>query len=450
MDHSRKLKSINFLRNIRDVMFRHIKPGDHLTVALSGGVDSVVLLHILVTLSREMPLTLSAVHVNHGISSNATLWSKFCCHLCHAYGVSIYIAYLKIKKEKGESLEARAREERYRVFNQIQANYVVLAQHLDDQAETLLLQLFRGAGIKGLCGMPLVRKQSSIAAPQILRPLLEISRDEIEAYGRLNKLNWINDESNNNTIFNRNFLRHDVFPILKKRYPNYPKTLLRTSRHFSEASLLLDELAVIDNEHCVVLGNIQINHIRLLSFARAKNLLRYKLLQQGITPPSTAKLETILHQILSAGPDSQPCISFGNTEIRSYKGSIYILPSKTSLQCSEHYVWNGEAHLLLSHLNGTIRFTEAKSQGISQKKISAELITIRSRKGGEFFMPACNRPRRSLKNLLQEASIPPWKRSTIPLMFYGEKLIWVPSIGIDCEFQAKSDELGILPIWNPM
>ncbi|WP_293008465.1 tRNA lysidine(34) synthetase TilS [Nitrosomonas sp.] len=450
MVHSRKLKSINFLRNIRDVLFTHIKPGDHLAVALSGGVDSVVLLHILVTLSREIPLTLSAVHVNHGISSNANLWSKFCCHLCHAYGVSIYIAYLKIKKEKGESLEARAREERYRVFNQIQANYVVLAQHLDDQAETLLLQLFRGAGIKGLCGMPLVRKQPSIAAPQILRPLLEISRDEIEAYGRLNKLNWINDESNDSIIFNRNFLRHDILPILKKRYPNYPKTLLRTSRHFSEASLLLDELAIIDNEHCVVSGKIQINHLRLLSFARAKNLLRYNLLQQGITPPSTVKLETILHQILSAGPDSQPYISFGNTEIRCYKGSIYILPSTTSLQSSAHYVWNGEAHLVLSHFNGAIRFAEVKNQGISQKKISTELITIRSRRGGELFMPACNRPRRSLKNLLREASIPPWQRNTIPLMFYGEKLIWVPSIGVDCEFQVKSDELGILPIWDSM
>lgn len=452
MVHSRKLESTNFLCAIQDVLLAHIKPGDHLTVALSGGVDSVVLLHILVTLSRsrEMPFTLSAVHVNHGISGDATLWSKFCCHLCNSYGISIYIAYLKIKKETGESLEANAREERYRVFSQIQANYVVLAQHLDDQAETLLLQLLRGAGIKGLCGMPLIRKQSSIAAPQILRPLLEISRDEIEAYGRLNKLNWINDESNDSIIFNRNFLRHEILPVLKKRYPNYPKTLLRASRHFSEASLLLEELAVIDNEDCVISGKIQVNCIRMLSFARAKNLLRYNLLQRGITPPSTMKLETILHQILSTRPDSQPYISFGNTEIRCHKGSIYILPSKTSFPGSARYVWNGEAHLVLNNFNGTIHFTEVKNHGISQKKISTELITIRSRKGGERLMPACNRPRRSLKNLLQEASIPPWERNTIPLMFYGEKLIWVPGIGIDCEFQVKSEELGILPIWDPM
>ncbi|MBY0499925.1 MAG: tRNA lysidine(34) synthetase TilS [Nitrosomonas sp.] len=450
MVHSRKLKSINFLCNVRNTLLAHIKPGDHLAVALSGGVDSVVLLHALASLSREIPLTLSAVHINHGISSNATLWSKFCCHLCHSYGISIYIAYLKIKKETGESLEAKAREERYRVFSQIHANYVVLAQHLDDQAETLLLQLLRGAGIKGLCGMPPVRKLSSPAIPQILRPLLEISRDEIESYGRLNKLNWIKDESNDSIIFNRNFLRHEILPILKKRYPNYPKTLLRTSRHFSEASSLLDELAAMDNENCMVSGKIQISSIRMLSFARAKNLLRYNLAQRDITLPSTVKLETILHQIMSAGPDSHPCISFGNTEIRCHKGSIYILSNKASLSSSARYIWNGESHLVLDHFNGTICFTDVKSQGISRKKISTELITIRSRKGGECFMPTCNRPRRSLKNLLQEASIPPWERNTIPLIFCGEKLIWVPGIGIDCEFQVKSDELGILPIWHSM
>lgn len=450
MVHSRKLKSINFLRNVREALLAHIKPGDHLAVALSGGVDSVVLLHTLATLSREIPLTLSAVHINHGISSNAILWSKFCCHLCHSYGISIYIAYLKIKKETGESLEAKAREERYRVFSQIQADYVVLAQHLDDQAETLLLQLLRGAGIKGLCGMPPVRKLSPIGIPQILRPLLEISRDEIESYGRLNKLNWIKDESNDSIIFNRNFLRHEILPILKKRYPNYPKILLRTSRHFSEASLLLDELAAIDNEYCMVSGKIQISNIRMLSFARAKNLLRYNLAQRDITLPSTVKLETILHQILSAGPDSQPCIRFGNTEIRRHKGSIHILSSKTTFSSSAHYIWNGETHLVLDHFNGTICFTDIKSQGISRKKISTELITIRSREGGERFMPTCNRPRKSLKNLLQEASIPPWERNTIPLIFCGEKLIWVPGIGIDCEFQVESDEFGILPIWHPL
>lgn len=449
MAHLRKSKSNNLLCDTKDVLLAHIKQGSRLTIALSGGIDSVVLLHLLATLSKQMQFTLSAVHVNHGISHHAKLWSQFCCNLCYAYDVPIYVAYLKIKKESGLSLEAVAREERYGIFSQMQADYMVLAQHLDDQAETLLLQLFRGAGIKGLSAMPIVRKQNSPTAPQILRPLLEISRNSIEAYAKQNKLNWINDESNDSIAFNRNFLRHKILPLLKGRYPNYPKTLLRTSRHLSEASCLLDELAEIDRAQCLISGKLQVDTLRKLSFPRAKNLLRYTLIQQNANIPSTAKLENILNQLLSLRTDSQLHISFGNTEIRCYKGSIYVLPRKALLHKPEQYRWHGETFLALRHLNGTLHFTQAEGQGISQQKIIGKPVVIRSRSGGEHFMPAYNRPRRSLKNLLQEASIPPWERHTMPLLFCGEKLVWVPGIGIDCEFQVKSEELGILPIWNP-
>lgn len=449
MAHLRKSKSNSLQYDVREVLLAHIKPGSHLTIALSGGVDSVVLLHVLATLSRQMQLTLSAVHVNHGISNNALLWSRFCCNLCHTYGISIYVAYLQVRKEPGISLEAIAREERYRIFNHLQADYVVLAQHLDDQAETLMLQLLRGAGIKGLSAMPIVRKQLSDTAPEILRPLLEISRNRIEAYARQNKLNWINDESNDSTIFNRNFLRHEILPLLRKRYPNYPKTLLRTSRHLSEASLLLDELAAIDSENCLISGKLQVDKIRKLSFSRAKNLLRCILSQQGVNLPSTVKLENILTQLLSVRTDNQLHIGWGDHEIRCYKGAIYILPRKRLVQQSKQYLWHGEQHLALPHLSGTIHFKQVKDQGINQQKIMAEPAMIRLRSGGERFMPACNRPRRSLKNLLQEASIPPWERNVMPLLFCGEKLVWVPGIGIDCEFQVKSGEFGILPLWNP-
>ena len=449
MAHLRKSKSNNLLCDTSEVLLAHIKQGDHLTIALSGGIDSVVLLHVLAKLSKQLQFKLSAVHVNHGISSNASLWSRFCCSLCHTYGISIYVAHLQIKKEAGISLEAIAREERYRVFSHMQANYLVLAQHLDDQAETLLLQLFRGAGVRGLSAMPIIRKQASDAAPQILRPLLDISRSRIEAYARQNKLNWINDESNDNIAFNRNFLRHEILPILRERYPNYPKTLLRTSRHLSEASLLLDELAEIDSAHCLSSGKLQVDYLRELSFPRAKNLLRYTLLKYGAVLPSTTKIENILNQLLSIGMDNQFHINLGDTEIRCYRGIIYMLPAKTPSQESKQCVWRGEAYLALPHLRGTIRFTQVKNQGISQQKILNEPVTVRSRSGGERFTPACNRPRRSLKNLLQETAIPPWERITMPLLFCGEKLIWVPGIGIDCEFQVNSDEIGILPTWDP-
>ena len=449
MVHLKKSRSNNLLGETEKVLLALIKPGDRLTIALSGGVDSVVLLDILAQLTQHVPFTLSAVHVNHGISGNATRWSRFCCNLCHAYGVPIHVAYLHIKKEAGASLEAIAREERYRIFSRIPTDYVVVAQHLDDQAETLLLQLFRGAGIRGLSAMPIVRMQDSASTPKILRPLLEISRARIEAYAQENQLTWIIDESNNDTGFDRNFLRHNILPLLKGRYPNYPKTLSRTSRHLSEASHLLDELAASDSENCVVSGQLQIERIRTLSFQRTKNLLRYMLLQQGMMLPSAAKLEEAIKQLLSTNSDSQLHIVFGNSEIRCFRGSIYILPKKSLPQDREQCVWHGEPRLTLQNLSGSICFSQVKDQGINLKKLFQEPVTVRSRQGGERFTPACNRPRKSLKNLLQEASIPPWQRNDIPLLFCGERLVWVPGIGIDCEFQVKSGETGIVPSWVP-
>jgi tRNA(Ile)-lysidine synthase len=296
--------------------------------------------------------------------------------------------------------------------------------------------------------MPVVRKQSA-TAPQILRPLLEVSRHSIEDYARQNELCWIYDESNDDTAFHRNFLRHDILPLLKKRYPNYPHTLLRASRHFAEASQLLDELAAMDCENCLVRGKLQIERIRKLNIKRVKNLLRYTLAQQGAMLPSTAKLEDIANQLLSANRDNQIHITFGNHEIRCFKGTVYILPKnkKTQAQSFDQCVWQGEARLVLPHLNGAIRFTEVVNQGIDQQKLRAAPVTVRIRAGGERFTPACNRPRRSLKNLLQETSIPPWQRS-MPLLFCGEHLVWVPGIGIDCKFQVKSGETGILPLWE--
>ncbi|WP_292916884.1 tRNA lysidine(34) synthetase TilS [Nitrosomonas sp.] len=438
------------LCNVQEALHAHIKPDSRLTIALSGGVDSVVLLHLLSKLSGKIPFSLYAVHVNHGISRNAMHWSQFCCNLCHRHGISIHVAYLKIHKKTGTSLEAIAREERYRVFDQIPTDYIVLAQHLDDQAETLLLQLLRGAGIKGLSGMPLIRKQSAASTSQLLRPLLNVSREQIETYARQNQLDWIHDESNDDIAINRNFLRHEIFPVLKKRYPSYAKTLLRTSRHLSEASLLLDELAEIDHDYCLISGKLSLENLRALSYTRAKNLLRYHLSRHNIPLPSSVKLEDILRQLLSAQVDRQIHIHFGHAEIRCYQGLVHVLTKHASVATPQYcqYCWHGEAELTLDPIKSKIMFMRIKNQGIDQQKIANERITIRTRQGGEYFKPACNRPRRNLKNLLQEASIPPWRRQIMPLLFCNEQLIWVPGIGIDCEFQVKSNDIGIVPIWN--
>lgn len=444
-----------------------IRRGDHLVAALSGGMDSVVLLDLLIPLSVHLRFSLSAVHVNHGISGRAAQWTKFCRDLCRSKGIPLKIARLKVNREAGISLEAAARDARYRVFAKQKADYVVLAQHLDDQAETLLLQLLRGAGVKGLGAMPIVRNSASAIhnvsetgkrvsgigtgtlnhGPRILRPILDVSRREIEDYARKNALRWITDESNGDVSFDRNFLRHEFFPLLEKRFPSYRTTFLRASRHMAEASGLLDELAETDSKVCGISGELRIEDLRKLSFARAKNLLRYFLARQGTILPSTAKLEEIMRQLQSSSADSKLHIVFGNTEVRCFRGVVYV--RKTGIRPGmERREWHGEKQLVIPDLGGTIRFTRRKGMGINLHKLTESAVTIRMRQGGERLRPVGNRPRRSLKNLLREASLPPWERETLPLIFSGEHLVCVPGIGVDCGFQAVAGEPGIVVQWK--
>lgn len=449
MAHSRKQKSNNIIDSTKAVLQTYIKQNDHVIVALSGGIDSIVLLDLLNLFSKPLQFTLSAVHVDHGISQNARQWSKFCCNLCRTLNIPITITHLKISKEPGCSLEATARTARYQVFSRLLADYVVLGQHRDDQAETLFLQLLRGAGTRGLAAMPVLRKQDSYQAPRILRPLLDVSRSNIVQYAKEKELNWIDDESNDNTAFDRNFLRHEIFPLLRKRYPDYPKTFLRTSQHLAEASHLLDELAELDNRKCMLDGKLQIERLRELSIPRTKNLLRYTLSRQGINQPSTKKMADIIHQLNTASTDTKLQIPVGNAEFRCYKGTVNILARKEIPDNGLLYIWRGEKRLVLKQLNGSIIFTYKKSSGIDFDRLNRDSVTIRLRCGGERFRPNCKRPRRKLKNLLQEALIPPWDRNTLPLLYSGKQLAWVPGIGIECEFQVSQGATGLVPTWKP-
>ncbi|MBA2482955.1 MAG: tRNA lysidine(34) synthetase TilS [Nitrosomonas sp.] len=447
MGPSRKLKSNNITDLTKAVLKTYIKRNDHVFVALSGGMDSIVLLDLLNALSIPMQFNLSAIHVDHGISQNAAQWSKFCCNICRTLSIPITITHLKIRKERGISLEAAARFARYQVFKHLKAEYVVLGQHQDDQAETLLLQLLRGAGIRGLAAMPVARSQAD-NAPQILRPMLNIPRSSIKEYAQTKKLNWVNDESNENITFDRNFLRHQIFPLLQKRYPAYPTTLLRASQHLAEASHLLDELAELDYLKCMIDGKLQIEYLRQLNLPRAKNLLRYTFSRERIIQPGAKKLTDILQQLLTVSADTKLHISFGNTDIRCYKGAVNILPKRNFSENKLLIIWSKENRIELNQIDGAISFSY-KNTGISLEKLNKNLVTIQLRSGGERFRPDCKRPRRRLKTLFQEALIPSWRRHALPLLFSGEQLVWVPGIGIDCDFQTKPGEIGLLPTWEP-
>jgi tRNA(Ile)-lysidine synthase len=490
MASSRKPKSSSINTKAEDVLRRQVRRGDRLVVALSGGIDSVVLLHLLVPLSASMGFQLSAVHVDHGISANAGKWSAFCRELCYGMGILLETTRLKIERQPGTSLEAVARDRRYQVFATLQAEYVALAQHQDDQAETLLLQLLRGAGVKGLAAMPLVRdlplcgglRDESLVAEarweshdaatprdrlRMLRPLLHVSRREIEDYARENALRWMVDESNEDASFDRNFLRSEVFPLLETRFPAYRATFSRASRHMAEASNLLDELAEADSAASLIREALHIEDLRRLSLPRARNLLRYMLARRGVVLPSTVKLDDILRQLVSSRCDANPHVIFGDIELRCFRGTIHVRKARKPGQLWDAsggavlpaasiapVAWRGESELSLPHLGGILGFRRENRMenggSVHLAKLSEHPVTIRMRQGGERLRPDCNRPRRSLKNLLREAALPPWERDALPLIFSGEHLVCVPGIGIDCAYQAAVGEPGLVVEWRQM
>jgi tRNA(Ile)-lysidine synthase len=445
-----------------------IQPGRHLTLALSGGADSVALLDILAQLRTSLYFPLSAVHVNHQISPNAADWAEFCARLCAGYNIPFRVVKVGLQRQPGESLEELARDARYRVFAEQQADFVVLAQHLDDQAETLLLQLLRGAGAKGMSAMGEMREglgvrgEGGVETPHYLRPLLDVPRRLILDYAAQRGLLWVEDESNADIAFDRNYLRHRVMPLLAKRFPGYRVTFARASRNLAESAQLSDDLARMDCAIAVVNGNLRVDALRSLSGARARNLLRYWLSEFGIPMPSAGRLENLLQQLCSARDDAQVRIALGDALIRRYRGEVHIEPSATcprvigSRESPEGkkktpvprpelaLIWTLQDELQLPDSGGRLVFERTMGQGLSLARLTAAPVTIRLRQGGERLRPDCFRPTRSLKNLLQEAGMPPWQRQRLPLLFSGEKLAFVPGIGVDCECQAKEDEPGVI------
>lgn len=421
-----------------------VKSGDRLVVALSGGVDSVTLLDILMRISGKLRFRIAAIHVNHQLSPNASRWAAFCRNLCRSRDVPLRIA--RVQVPRGDSVEAAARAARHDVFRRLRADYVVLGHNQDDQAETVLLQLLRGAGVKGLAAMPVVRKGEGGRRKAILRPLLDVPRSEIERYARARRLKWVEDESNAETYFQRNFLRREVLPVIARRFPAYRPTLARAARNFAEAGQLLDDLARSDGAGHRSDEALEVAVLRGLPRARAKNLLRGFLASHGVRMPNSKRLEEALRQAVTASDDARVCVDLDDCEIRRFAGALYLAPKLDPVPVRFRRPWKGERELELPELGGVLVLARHRGAGIDAAQLRKAPVTIRVRQGGERLQPDCNRPRRSLKNLFQEAGVPPWRRARLPLLYCGEALVWVPGVGVDCAFHAQRDAL--LPVWR--
>ncbi|MFL1500939.1 tRNA lysidine(34) synthetase TilS [Pseudomonas sp. O64] len=391
-------------------------------IAFSGGLDSTVLLHLLATLANTDTLPpLSAIHVHHGLQAAADAWPSHCQAVCDRLGVPLRV--MRVHVQPGASLERAARDARYQAFSEATGAGEVLltGQHRDDQAETLLFRLLRGAGVRGLAAMPAHRP---LAGGHLVRPLLKASRAELEAYAREHQLAWIEDPSNADPRFSRNYLRHRVFPALTQRWPQAVSSLARTAEHLSEAQGLLDELARMDLQAAdqpspfpwLALPSLVLAPLRELSDARQRNVLRHWLTPLTRLPDSDHWAGW--YSLRDAKGDAQPLWRLADGQLHRCGERLWWLPTTWSEFSDASVSWPCPQNPLELPGNGQLKFIGKAPEGP---------FVVRYRQGGEII-EVPGRGRRDLKRLLNECGLPGFVRGRLPLLYQGEQLLAVPSL----------------------
>lgn len=426
-------------------LVRDVPAGAGIAVALSGGRDSVVLLAALRALAPTHAHALRAMHVNHGLSPASQRWSAFCGELCERWSIPFESTAVTVVRDAGTSLENEARRARYDALATIArahaCTHVALGHHRDDQAETLLLQLLRGAGPRGLAAMPAQRRDAR--GVTWWRPLLDVGRATIDAYIAATNLEYVEDESNARTRHRRNAIRHDVLPALAAVTPAAAAAIARAAQHQAEAVALADDLARIDAAAAIAHGTLARDALLALAPHRSRNLLRWFLRMHGLAAPSTARLAEVLAQFAHAGADSRAAVEHGGLVLALHRGRLHVHAPVPAPYAAE---WRGEAALALPH--GTLAFTRVDGDGIAADRLDGTLH-VRPRAGGERFRLAADRPRRALKAILHDAGWPPWQRRSVPLLFAGERLVAVPGLGPDSDYAASAGTPGLVVTWQP-
>jgi tRNA(Ile)-lysidine synthase len=347
-----------------------------------------------------------------------------------------------IAHDDAAGIEAAARRERQRIFAALDVDFLLTAHQQDDQAETLVLQLLRGAGPKGLAAMAELQRRRDWRAAQ-LRPLLGVARADLMAYAQANALEWVDDESNLDTRYRRNALRQQVMPLLAAHFPGAGATLARAAALQADAAELLDNLAQLDAAAAIDGNRLDCAALAGLSTSRARNLLRYFIEQHGHPMPNARQLNEALHQLQDARGDARVCVRLGRVEVWRFRGGAYLAPIAPVPAAPVR--WQGETRLAVPSAGVEVRMDAELGAGLRLATLAAGEVTLGVRQGGERLRLHAGGPHRSLKNLLQEYAIPPWQRERLPLLWCNGRLLWAAGIGFDADALAASGDPGIVP-----
>lgn len=422
-------------------------PANGYRIAYSGGLDSQVLLHLCATL-RDQGFcgAFSAVHVHHGLHPEADGWARHCADTCAALDIPFTLLYVDASKRPGQSPEEAARNARYAALEATvgEGDCLLTAQHRDDQAETLLLQIFRGAGLAGLSAMP---EYADFGRGMLLRPLLYMSRDSILKYAGLRGIQWIDDPSNFETAFDRNFLRREIMPVLKRRWPGIAKALQRSAGHCAEAHEILERmaektLAAVTN---TTNGTLNLNRFEALETPVQRLVLRIWIRRHELRMPPAEIIQHILDDVITARADADPRVCWADVEVRRYRHQLYLLRRLEPVERYFSAVWDGVTPLNLPRHNGRLESAATLGMGIARGLWRSNKITVRYRTGGECCKTTGHGGRRTLKNLFQERGIPTWVRERIPLVYVEGELAAVGDLWICEPFlgQGKGDDVSL-------
>jgi tRNA(Ile)-lysidine synthase len=413
-------------------------------VAFSGGLDSTVLLHALATGTDKQDIPIVAVHVDHGLHEDSSDWSAHCKAFASSLGVDFISEHVSVKRDAGHGPEAAAREARYRVLAALlkPGDWLLCAHHQDDQAETLLLNLIRGSGPAGLAGIAAVR---SFEDGSLVRPLLPFAQKDLRNYAALHDLSWIDDPSNADQQFDRNFLRHEIMPRLASRWPDVARRLQRSSRIAGDAAILLDELAAID---AATLGDrpdrLQIDRLCALPTARQRNVLRYAIRQLNLAIPSERHVQMIIDEVVAAREDAEPMVCWNGVQVRRYRNCLYLLAADPLDSPGDQGLVVDGNRMQLEHGLGILRLESDAAEGLSRDVVERGL-ELRYRRGGEKLRPCGQAHTKKLKKLLQEASVVPWMRDRIPLIYADGELVAVADLWLA---DGAASKPGIAVRWE--